>query len=240
MLNDKSRNVMTRLGTALLLCSTLALAACATAANEEWVDPRRTSVSDRFPITVKDAPVKLGIAAHTGTLQPEQINEVANFARDARDNASSTVVIRYPSASARMRQVAMDIGSLMVDQGVPQQMIRVGTYSGSAYAPVQITFERKVAVTKECGDWSRNLANDMSNQSYPDHGCSFQNNIAAMVSDPNDFLYPRASAPIPSPNRTAAIAIYYKSPTVITSSSATNATLTTTINSSSSSSGGGG
>jgi pilus assembly protein CpaD len=238
MLNDKSRNVMARLGSVVLLCSVVGLAGCSTTNTDEYVDPHANAFDARYPITVKRAPVKLGLAARTGTLQPEQVNEVVNFAIDARNNATSPVVIRYPSASARQRQVAMEIGSLMVDQGLPQTMIRVGSYSGSASSPIQINFERKVAVTKECGDWSRNLADDQMNRAYPDHGCAFQNNIAALVSDPEDFLHPRAQSAIVSANRTAAMVIYYKSPTAISSSSQSSSATSTTATTSTQGSGG--
>jgi pilus assembly protein CpaD len=61
---------------------------------------------------------------------------------------------------------------------------------------VQISYLRSVAVTKECGDWSTDLANTSSNQPFPNYGCAIQNNIAAMVVNPEDFVVPRPTTPV--------------------------------------------
>jgi pilus assembly protein CpaD len=53
-----------------------------------------------------------------------------------------------------------------------------------------------VAVTKECGDWSENLADTASNEPTADFGCSVQNNIAAMVVNPENFVVPEVSTPV--------------------------------------------
>jgi hypothetical protein len=67
---------------------------------------------------------------------------------------------------------------------------------------------RQVAVTKECGDWSENLAYSPANRPYPNHGCALQNNIAAMVANPSDFQRPRAMTPSRAANRATAMTIY--------------------------------
>ena len=56
---------------------------------------------------------------------------------------------------------------------------------------MQLSYIRSVAVTKECGDWSSDLANTSSNEPYPNFGCAMQNNIAAMAVNPDDFVVPR-------------------------------------------------
>ena len=71
---------------------------------------------------------------------------------------------------------------------------------------------RKVAVTRECGDWSDNLAVTSSNTPYRNLGCAYQNNVAAMVANPRDFERPRAVTAVSAANRTTAATIYYKSP----------------------------
>lgn len=71
---------------------------------------------------------------------------------------------------------------------------------------------RKVAVTKECGDWSDNLAVTRSNTPYRNFGCAYQNNLAAMVANPRDFERPRAMTAASAANRSTAATIYYKSP----------------------------
>src|SRR5262249_315657 len=102
-------------------------------------------------------------------------------------------------------------------QGVPRSMISLASYSGGASAPVQMSFQRKVAVTRECGDWSENLAMTYYNTLYPNNGCAMQNNIAALVANPADLQPPRAEGPSSAIARTAALQIYYTSPTAISS-----------------------
>jgi pilus assembly protein CpaD len=45
------------------------------------------------------------------------------------------------------------------------------------------------------------LANTTANRQYFDYGCASQQNLAAMVADPLDLLYPRASSPADAERR---------------------------------------
>jgi pilus assembly protein CpaD len=82
-----------------------------------------------------------------------------------------------------------------VQSGITPGMIVQKTYPGPSKAPVQISYIRSVAVTKECGDWSSDLTNTSSNEPYPNLGCSIQNNIAALVLNPDDFVVPEQTTP---------------------------------------------
>ena len=224
------------LGPALLLSSSFLLAACQTDAGD-YVDPESTAFYERYPIEVKQAPVQVGLSSPSGMLNVDQVNAVANFAYDARNNAKSPVTIKYPSGSSKMRQVAIDTAALLVQEGVPEKLIKATSYPGGATSPVHVSFERKVAVTKECGDWSDNLGNSYLNTAYNNFGCSHQHNIAAMVDNPADFEHPRPSSPIVAANRTEAMTIYYKSPAVVTSSATTTNAISNTTSISTSGSG---
>ena len=70
---------------------------------------------------------------------------------------------------------------------------------------MQLTYIRSVAVTKECGDWSTDMADTSSNEPYPNFGCATQNNIAAMVVNPNDFVVPRPTTPALAATRTPGV-----------------------------------
>lgn len=200
------------LSSATLLLSVAMLSGCGRdfITSEDYYVPE--AHYERYPIKVSTAPVKFGIATRAGTLSQEQINAASNFARDARNNADSKISIRWPSGSGKTNQAAHNIAQLFVDQGIPKSMIRLSSYPGGASSPIQISYQRKVAVTKECGDWSSNLANNPDNTSYENFGCATQHNIAAMVSNPEDFQRPRAMSPVVAANRTASMAIYFRSP----------------------------
>lgn len=197
-----------RLGSLTLICSSLLLAGCV------YDDPvfednyKPVNVSERYPIRVEKAPVKVGIKAPSGVLSAEQMDAVRNFATDARRTASSRIAIRWPSGGGASRQAAQTIGQTLVDQGIPHSMIAFGSYPGGSKEPIRLSFERKVAVTDECGDWSDNLASTSANRPYRNFGCSTQHNIAAMVANPEDFERPRSSSPVLAGNRTQVMKIY--------------------------------
>ena len=164
--------------------------------------------SERYPIRVEKVPVKMGIAAPTGTLKADQVNGVIMFANDAKTAGLSHINVKWPSGSARSRAAAEEMITILIDQGIPEDMIKVGSYPGSASQPIQMSFLRKVAVTEECGDWSTNLAHNPSNRDAPNFGCSMQHNIAAMVANPEDFERPRSMQPVMAQNRTAVMKVY--------------------------------
>ena len=211
MLKKLNRAATGRAGATIVLLSALALGGCQLddAVTEDYYVPARHY--ERYPIRVVKSPVSVGVAARAGELSPGQINAVANFARQARANSASRIKVSYPSAGGQSRRVAGDIASLMSDQGIPPSMIVVTSYRGGRGDPVHISYVSKVAVTPECGDWSENLASTAQNDVYPNFGCATQNNIAAMVSNPEDFETPRAMTAVEGPaaaNRTVAIALY--------------------------------
>ena len=212
MQKNLTRPASAFLGPAFLLLFTVMLSACSqdTAYLEEEYTP--VAHYERYPIEVKKSRVKMGIAAKAGSLRPEQIDAAVNFAQDARHNADSRISIKWPSGSGHARKAARDIAELFVAQGVPKQMIQLGSYTGGASSPIHISYLRKVAVTRECGDWSDNLAFEPSNRPHLNYGCATQHNIAAMVANPEDFERPRASSPVMAANRTSAMAIYIGGP----------------------------
>ncbi len=211
MLKKLSRAATAHAGATLVLLSGLVLGGCQLddAVTEDYFVPARHY--ERYPIKVVKSPVSVGVSARAGALSPGQINAVANFARQARSNSASRIKVSYPSAGGQSRKVAGDIADLMSNQGISHSMIAVTSYRGGRGDPVHISYVSRVAVTLECGDWSENLASTRNNEVYSNFGCATQNNIAAMVSNPEDFETPRAMTPIDGPaaaNRTVALAIY--------------------------------
>ena len=192
----------------LTVCSVVLLAGCQIDAADLEDNYVASSHEERYPIRVAEAPVKMQLSAKAGTLRPEQLNSVIGFAQDARNNSSSRISVRWSSGSRNARMVAQEAISVMIEQGVPQSMIATGSYKGSG-SMISMAFMRKVAVTEECGDWSDDLAGDQTNKSYRNHGCATQQNIAAMVSNPEDFQKPRAMSPAPAAARTPGVTKYY-------------------------------
>jgi len=189
----------------LLITMSSALAACSN--GELALDDTYVPVAhyERFPIEVTSGPVKMEISSRHGTLQSSQINAISGFSRSASSAGSSSITILRPSAGGASGKVARQTYQLLVQSGISPGMISQKTYPGPAKGPVQLTYIRSVAVTKECGDWSSDMANTSSNEPYSNNGCSTQNNIAAMIVNPNDLVVPRQTTPALAATRTPGV-----------------------------------
>ena len=191
-----------KLSFALLIVMSSTLAACSS--DELALDDAYVPAThyENYPIDVARRPVKMEVSSRHGALQSTQINAISAFARSARNSGSSKITVLRPSGGGASGKVARETYQLLVQSGVSHGMIVQKTYPGPSKGPVQLTYVRSVAVTKECGDWSENLANTSRNESYPNFGCSVQNNIAAMVVNPDDFVVPRPTTPVLAATRT--------------------------------------
>ncbi len=163
------------------------------------------TASERYPIAYARGPVTLRVDGSHGTLQPSQVNAVAGFARQSMAGGLSPLTIRRPSGGGNSARVAEEIAGLMLEQGLPRNMIRMGTYPAPASAPIQLSYVKAYAHTKPCGDWSANAADTGENVLMPNHGCAVQSNIAAMIADPRDIAAPDQTTTTPSAVGTAAI-----------------------------------
>jgi len=59
--------------------------------------------------------------------------------------------------------------------------------------PIIVT--KSGAHVKRCGDWPKDLSDVSDNEPYDNFGCAQQNNVAAMVANPQDLVRPRTQTP---------------------------------------------
>jgi len=191
--------------TCLLMLAGLGLAGCAH--DDLALDDAYTPLSpeERFPIQTARSPVTMDVDTAQGSLQPSQVNAVARFARQSTAGGASPVIIKRPAGGGASARVAEEVAGLLLQQGVPRSMIRVGTYPAPASAPVHIAYLKSVAHTQPCDDWSVDATSTSKNLQMPNHGCAVQSNIAAMLANPNDIDTPRPVSANPAANGTAAI-----------------------------------
>lgn len=161
--------------------------------------------SERYPIEYAKGPITMQVASTHGTLQPSQVNAVAGFARQSMSGGLTPVMIKRPAGGGASARVAEEIAGLMLQQGLPREMIRMGTYPAPASAPVQMAYVKSYAHTKPCGEWRENAADSGSNEFLSNHGCAVQSNIAAMLANPENIVAPEPVSPVPAANGTAAI-----------------------------------
>jgi pilus assembly protein CpaD len=64
------------------------------------------------------------------------------------------------------------------------------------------------ATTGKCGRWPDDMLQTSENKHWANFGCSYQNNLAAQVANPNDLVGPRRPTEIDAENRSVAIEEY--------------------------------
>jgi pilus assembly protein CpaD len=161
-----------------------------------------TTPTQRHPILVSQQPETMTIAVPRGAngLSASQRADVLSFAQSARfaDAGNTRLVIQAPSGSSNESAAIAavhDTGALLRESGFTDASINIEPFdaSGQSSPPVKLSFLRYVAEGPECGHFGTNLANDPRNLPAPNHGCTTQKNLAAMVLNPSDLLGPRKS-----------------------------------------------
>ena len=173
------------------LAMTFALVGCAQSGPDSDDVYIPTAHYERYPVQVAKGPAKLDVSARHGYLTDGQADVVARFAQQALSKSASKIHVRRPSGGGRSIAVAADITRVLHDNGIRESMIVHSTYKGKSTSPVLISYIRNYAVTQTCGAWD-DLTATYDNEPAENFGCATQNNLAAMVADPNDFETPRA------------------------------------------------
>jgi pilus assembly protein CpaD len=159
---------------------------------------------------VLDLPV--GILSHRMTHQ--QRVAIDGFLADYGDSGRSVLTILVPDGSPNApaaARVAQDIAAFAYKRGVPHGHVQTLAYQAPAdqTAPIRLTYPVLKAAVGQCGRWPEDiLAQSDENRHYANFGCSYQNNLAAQVANPMDFLGPRKMTPIDAENRDTAIGRY--------------------------------
>lgn len=187
---SSSRRLSLRAAALLPLALTLAVVGCG---------PMEPDVDDvyvpalhyeRHPIEVATGAVRLEVKPR-GRLSVGQEEEVVRFAQGASAKDANEVVIKRPNGGPAADTTAGRITHILIEQGVKPQAIVHERYSAGRGAPVIVSYRSAIAVTNECGDWSDNLTHTGFNEPPVSFGCAHQNNIAAVVANPEDFVTPR-------------------------------------------------
>lgn len=193
--------------TAILALASGALSGCSSdfASIDDVYVP--ASVAENNPIKVVDRPVKLTVSATSNGIEASDVSNVKDFARSAA-SSSAKVTVAYPSGSSKARRSAAQAAGILSRQGVAHAAISMTPYEGSSNS-VTLSFTTKMAVTKPCGSWDRNMRGNQFNEPDPNLGCSNQQNVAAMVSNPEDLQHSRTMSPASSAAQGAALKDYY-------------------------------
>lgn len=166
----------------------------------------------RHPIIVGEGvkTLDLPVGSDMRRLSPQISAVVSSFAAEARSRGGGAMEIIVPSGSrneAAVHAVLPQIRKALVSGGVSPKRIATRGYpvqDPSAAAPVRLAYSGIQAKVGPCGQWPDNITGggngmrhnpQLNNTQYHNFGCASQANLAAMVENPSDLLYPRASAP---------------------------------------------
>ncbi|TGS11015.1 pilus assembly protein CpaD [Mesorhizobium sp. M2E.F.Ca.ET.209.01.1.1] len=157
-----------------------------------------------------DLPVGAGDRGMTGA----QRDTLLGFLDGYDKSAAPALTIAMPAGSANevaARAAGRDFARLAMAAGVKRNRIVMTSYQSAvpeASAPVRVAFVAVRAQTDKCGRWPDDLTETSENKHYADFGCSYQNNLAAQVANPNDLIGPRKQSEIDAENRGAVIDVY--------------------------------
>lgn len=208
-----------RAGTALAVASALvlALAGCA-----QTVDPYEVTGAvpedyrTNHPILIEEqiAVIDIPVSANSARLTEQARANVAFFAQSFTQSGANVIAVVAPSGSPNQvaaAATAVEIEDELRRSGVPASAIDYRVYPASAaerIAPVRLAYNRIAAHTAPCRPWSDQATVTNQNRHYGDFGCASQQNMAAMVTNPLDLLYPRGLTPADAARRTNILQMY--------------------------------
>ncbi len=161
----------------------------------------------RHPITVEQKSVNLALNASRGSqgLNHEQRSLVEDFIGNYRTKGKGQLKIEAPSGGANEQaayQIAAEVRDIAQSAGIPAHAIAVDAYGGDGgKPPVKLSYVGYVAEGPVCGLWPDNLTEDPRNEAYANFGCAQQQNLAAMIDNPQDLVEMRGSYPRSSERR---------------------------------------
>ena len=141
-------------------------------------------------------------------------SNVLAFGNAFMQSGSTILAIVLPAGSANAYAasgIGVQIEQILIANGVPLGAIQYRSYpagSGDTGAPLRLAYVEISASTAPCGPWTDNVARNLNNENYEAFGCATQNNLAAMVANPLDLLYPRIMTPPDAARRATALANY--------------------------------
>lgn len=168
------------------------------------------------PITIEEQVEALDVpvSVDTARLTPAVKANVAFFARNFIASGSAVIAVVAPSGSPNQLAaagVAVEIEDTLYRAGIDRRAIDYRVYRASPaekVAPVRIAFNRVAATTAPCGPWKDQVAVSVQNRHYESFGCATQQNLAAIVDNPLDLLYPRGMTPADAGRRAAVLEKY--------------------------------
>lgn len=169
----------------------------------------------RHPIVLqdKDQVLDLPVGVFSYRMTQQQRAAIRGFLDRYEESGKAVVTMLVPEGSANASaaaSAARDFATVLHESGVPEGYVQTLSYRASPEetAPIRLTYPVMSATVGPCGRWPEDILNTEENKQYENFGCAYQNNLAAQVANPNDFLVPRKMTTIDAENRGSAIDDY--------------------------------
>lgn len=209
-----------RAGVCLPLLAVAAAALLAGCANRDSITvgsvPDDYRTNHPIVISQQDLKIDLPVGAGDRGMTGSQRETLLGFLDGYDKSAAPLLTIAVPSGSANeiaARSAARDFARLAAASGISRKRISTLSYQAGGSdisAPIRVSYTAVKAHTDRCGRWPDDLLDNAENKHYANFGCSYQNNLAAQVANPQDLIGPRKQTPIDAENRSKVIDVYRK------------------------------
>lgn len=215
--HHRGRGGLSGLLAASALAAVTTLAACtSTSTATSDVDLAPYDYRLRHPILISNEPevLRIPVGMKGPAFSPEIETALYNYVVDWQTNGTGDITIQPPKASANeiaAARTGQAVHYALIRAGVPRNRIKIAPYFVGDYAKsaaLQVSFLRVKAMTPTCGIWPEAQASTKENYQYHNFGCAQQQNLAAMVANPADFVRPRELAPANGARRAKVITDY--------------------------------
>ena len=195
----------------------LALAGCAQKVNPyEKTGALPDDYRTNHPITIEEqvATLDVPVSVDTARLTPAVKSNIAFFANTFLTSGTAIIAVVAPSGSPNQvaaAGVAVEIEDTLRHLGVNPRSIDYRVYragAGENVAPVRLAFNSIAAHAGPCGPWTDQSSENSQNRHYGSFGCATQQNLAAIIDNPLDLLYPRGMTPADAARRATVLEKY--------------------------------
>ena len=163
-----------------------------------------------------DMTLNLPLSSRSRQFSDNQVAEIEAFVEEYKRSGQGPLTILRPTGSSN--ELVAASGAAHIKRMLPRagltrdRVITRSYYAGRSdpSAPIRLSYKRYFANTRQCGDWSKNLAKTYDNKVPPNFGCAHYHNLAAMVANPRDLQYPRATTPPDAARRDVVLGKYRK------------------------------
>ena len=194
----------------------LALAGCKTTEEPIIVGSVPDDYRTNHPIAINESveTMDIPVGINSAHLPKGVKGNVNGFAQKFVASGADLIAIVTPSGSPNQdaaTYASYEIRDVLVASGIRPGSIDFRTYraqSGENTAPVRLAYAAVTAKAAPCGPWPDQSARNGENRHYYNYGCATQGNLAAIVSNPLDLLYPRGMTPADASRRATVLEKY--------------------------------